>query len=138
MERPQPPRLVVLLMVAVTVSAAPADARTASTERLLRDCRDAVVHGAYTERSVRRALGASPPEPCPAALRFELAALSVSDDVLRDCYEDGRLGEIGETRQPGCSAGLWIGEVNRYLSFSVRATPQARRVHQGHERHYNA
>jgi hypothetical protein len=55
------------------------------------DCRDGVVQGPYSEKLVRRALATSPAEPCEAALRFELAAISVSDDVVRDCYEDGKL-----------------------------------------------
>ena len=55
------------------------------------DCRDGVIKGSYSEKLVRRALGTAPAEPCEAALRFELAAIAMSDDVVRDCYEDGKL-----------------------------------------------
>jgi hypothetical protein len=55
------------------------------------DCRDGVIQGSYSEKLVRRALATSPAQPCEAALRFELAAISMSDDIVSDCYEDGKL-----------------------------------------------
>ena len=80
---------VLVLFVAGGTTVLGADA--ASLTSLTRDCRDGVIHGSYSEKSVRRALRGSAAEPCVSALRFELSAISMSEDVVRDCYEDGRL-----------------------------------------------
>lgn len=83
--------VIALVVVALGVGPAVSASEAASTSRLIADCRDGVIQGSYSEKLVRRALGTSPAEPCEAALRFELAAISMSDDVVRDCYEDGKL-----------------------------------------------
>jgi hypothetical protein len=79
------------VIVALGVGPAVGASEAASTSRLLADCRDGVIQGPYSEKLVRRALRTSPAQHCEAALRFELAAISMSEDVVRDCYEDGKL-----------------------------------------------
>ena len=83
--------VIALAIVVLGFGPAVPASKAASTSRLIADCRDGVIQDSYSEKLVRRALGTSPTEPCEAALRFELAAISMSDDVVRDCYEDGKL-----------------------------------------------
>jgi hypothetical protein len=83
--------ILAVLAVVVASGTTVLGAGASSVTSLRTDCRDGVIHRSYSEKSLRRALRGSVAEPCASALRFELSAISMSDDVFRDCTEDGKL-----------------------------------------------
>lgn len=84
--------MLAVLTLALGAGAAPPAAEAATTSQLTADCRDGVIHGSYSERLMRRVQATGPGDPCAAALSAEIAAVSMSEDIVGDCFDDGELG----------------------------------------------